>query len=326
MPNNSQPILAAMQFDEQQPHLVEAALSLAQRFSQPLALINVYTEPQPIPDLDVPLGFETLSKAMALDFQASLTRQREQMRSFLSRTNAGSVSLRGDVVVGGAASAILEEAKQRDAKLIMTACSPGAYSLMPRGFSVAIALMAQANVPVLAVSDRGKLVFPRDRRFRILVCDDLEPGSLGAVRTAYEWATRLANVALTQLHIHGDLREVLQDYWSDLVAHTPYLKERFATPEALWSEHERERLAALQARAGQPGERAHAAGVAITQSSRFANNIREEIKLTIEESAPDLIVFGRHKLLKPRPFMLGRLPFHTMLEFECPILVVPPQD
>jgi nucleotide-binding universal stress UspA family protein len=316
------PIIAAVQFDDQLPSLVDAAMGLARRFSAPLSLVNAYAEPQPLLGVAAQPGYAALSRAIALDNEAVLVKQREQMRALVEKVQ-GPLEIRGKVVVDTPAQGVLAEAAAHDARLIVTACNPGTYSMVPRGFSVALTLMATADVPVLALSSKSQLVFPANRRFRIMVCDDLEPGSLDAVHTAYDWAAKLGDVELTHLHVHGDMREVLQDYWADIAARTPYLRDHFATPEELWAEHEKERKAALAARAGKVAAQAAAAGVQIDQQCRFANDVREELSLATEELAPDLIVFGRHKLLKTKPYLLGRVPLKAMVDFGRPVLVVP---
>lgn len=316
------PIIVAVQFDDQLPSLVDAAMGLARRFEAPLSLVNVYAEPQPLLGVAAQPGYAALSRALTLDSEAALARQREQMRALVEKVR-DPLEARGQVVLGTPAQGVLAEAAAHNARLVVTACNPGSYSMVPRGFSVALTLMATSDVPVLALSDKSQLVFPANRRFRIMVCDDLEPGSLDAVHTAYAWAAQLGDVELTHLHVHGDLREVLQDYWADIAARTPYLRDHFATPEELWVAHEKERKAALAARAGKAAEQAAAAGVHVSHQCRFANDVREELSLATEEFAPDLIVFGRHKILKTKPYLLGRVPLKAMIDFGRPVLVVP---
>lgn len=41
---------------------------------------------------------------------------------------------------------------------------------------------------------------------------------------------------------------------------------------------------------------------------------------------PDIVVFGRHRMLKAKPYLIGRMGFRAMLEARRPVLMVPPQE
>jgi hypothetical protein len=51
--------------------------------------------------------------------------------------------------------------------------------------------------------------------------------------------------------------------------------------------------------------------------------VADELHEAAQEFAPDLIVFGRHRLLRARPFLIGRMPFRTMVHERRAVLLVP---
>ena len=117
------------------------------------------------------------------------------------------------------------------------------------------------------------------------------------------------------------LEEIVRDTFRDFVATHPALGTGAATAEHLLERDYADRKTNLSNR-GQP-YRAHATAI---ESDIRSGNVLKELHTSIVEFNPDLIVFGRHHALKTRPYLMGRVPFRTMLLEKKAVLVVPPAD
>lgn len=142
------------------------------------------------------------------------------------------------------------------------------------------------------------------------IADDLEPSTEEAVRRAFEIG-RLLGGRVRQLHVHGDFRELAHRIGHSKSEISALARcEREARVEAL------ERRAVAQRKLAEEQE------VEVELDVRMGD-VPTEIEASIREFEPDLVVFGRHKILRSRPFLIGRMPFQTMLKARRPVLVVP---
>lgn len=317
------PIVLAIAFDDQTFKVVDDAIGLAKALGRELRIIHAFDEQFADPVVAEMPGYYQVPSLLTLNFEKLLGERRQKMAELLQQVGARH-AVTGQVIVGETARVILADADARLAPLVITACSPGSYDFVPAGFSTAMTLMVESKLPVLTINDTRRLQVAKDK-LRILVCDDLTPTSAMAVKTAYKLATALPGASVKHLHVHGDFRELLKSSWSDLLAKTPGISETFATPEELWTKQNDERTSLLKRRAAPYRDQLVAAGGQANIEVRLANKVESELRLVDEEWAPHLIVFGRHRLLKTRPFVLGRVPYRAMLGLNRAVLMVPPE-
>jgi len=314
--------LIATAFDAQTSALVASALTLARRFQVKLRFVSVVETQWENPVIDTPYyGVSPL--VLSEVREQELEERRGKMKELLAKLPADVVA-EGDVFAGDATQGLIADAIVHGANLVMTAANIDSYgTFTPRGFSKAMSLMAEAPLPVLVTSaqapfDAGK------PGFSILVSDDLQPDTEEAVRRGYELAAKLGKgTKLHHLHVHGDFREALGSVWSEI---RTAVEARLGTTEGardrILAAEEAARLERLAERPGAYGAEAKAAGVEVKRLSEIGQ-VGDAIHEAAVDIGADLLVFGRHKWLRARPFIIGRVPLTAMLKAGRPLLVVP---
>lgn len=314
--------LIATAFDAQTTALVTSALTLARRFQMKLRFVSVVETQWESPVIDTP--FYGVSPLVLNEIrERDLAERRGKMKELLA-TLPADVAAEGDVFVGDATPGLIADAIVHGANLILTAANVETYGpFMPRGFSKAMSLMADAPLPVLVTSAQAPLDASRPG-FSILVADDLQPDTEEAVRRGYELAAKLGKgTKLQHLHVHGDFREALGAVWSEI---RTAVEARLGTTEGardrILAAESAARLERLAERPGAFAADAQAAGVEVKRVCELGQ-VGEEIHDAATDMDADLLVFGRHKWLRARPFVIGRVPLTAMLKAGRPLLVVP---
>jgi nucleotide-binding universal stress UspA family protein len=186
-----------------------------------------------------------------------------------------------------------------------------------------LSLLANAPLPVLAVSAGAVPDFGK-ASFRMLVADDFLESTQEAVRKAFELAAGLEQAEVRQLYVHGDFRELIRSRWEELKCRFPGPASASLTPESFWEKEYQALLAKGRAQGGPSLLQAERAGTKVDLDVRTSNDVAAELDEVLREFSPDLVVFGRHRVLRARPFLIGRMPFKTMLQLGKAVLVVPP--
>lgn len=315
--------VAAVGFDRQADTLVRTAVELARRFDLEIHLVNV-TETMIYEPMigDLP-GYYTIPGLVA-EREQFLVDQRQQDLQRIKDQIEGEVPVTVKAVIGDTVRSLISEAEARRANFLLTACNPSEYRLLYRGFSTALGLMHEAPFPVLTVSDETPLALDK-KGVKMLVADDLRESTGEAVRKAYELAARLDSPVVRQVHVHGDFRELIRDYWHDFKERTPGIRTDGKTLESLWNDEYQLRKDRL-AKHGAPFKTlAERAGAQVELDVR-TGAVHEQLHAAVQEFGPDLLVFGRHRLLRAKPFLVGRMTAKAMLEERKPVLSVPSES
>lgn len=312
-------------FDDETPALVASALALARRTGVELRLVtvleNIFDETWVLDSPMYGVSSSFLRKAQ----DETRNQRKEQMQALVSSLPSD-VPTSWGILSGDIAPAVVADARAHAANFIMTAANLETYgSLMPKGFSVALRLMAEAPLPVLVTSRAHPLCFDAVKPFSILFADDLQAGTEEAARKVFELATCLGRSRIRQVHVHGDFREVLKGAWHDLKERHPALGGADASPDSFLRAEYDARLTALKARGGAQRQAALAAGATIGLEV-LTGNVNEGLQQEIEANPPDLVVFGRHQAMKARPYLIGRVGLRAMLGARRAVLVVPPHE
>jgi nucleotide-binding universal stress UspA family protein len=319
--------VVATAFDAELPALVSTAVSLARRLDLRLRFVHAL-EPLPIdPWVLDGYGYD-IAPLLLQERQAELSRQRQAQLAALLSEIPDDVSATACLVTGEPARAVVADAVAHRARLIITACDPDrGHRLALGGCASALTLMAEAPLPVLVVSGTRALTLD-ERAPCLLVADDLQHGTREAARRAFELASLLSPCRVHHVHVRQDVRDLVRRAWADLVQHHALgTRDRgpAASPEELWAREQEERLERLRQH-GQPWrQRAESRGVEVLAEVR-AGGVAEEVHAAAADVDPDLLVFGRHRLLRLKPFLIGRMPLYAMLEDRRPLLVVPPLE
>ena len=316
-------VVCAISFDEEVDAFAHSALGLAERFDMELRFVNVLeafaTDPWV---LDMPTNYVALP--LYRETQAKLIGERRALlRALIDRLGA-SARIMGEVVSGDTADAIIAYAKLHRANLIVTTAGPRNYRFVPTALSTSMTLMAEAPLPVLIMSQERRVDF-KAPSFRLMLADDLEPSTSEAARRTFELAAHLDGSVVRHLHVHGDFRELIRDSWLDWTSRYPALTSGAESPEALLDAEYHARLDKLAAQGLPYRDRAIEAGVTVQTDVRLGR-VQEQIDDAIKEFDPHLLVFGRHRLFRTRPFLMGRMPTHAMLAGRRSVLLVPPAE
>lgn len=293
-------IVAAVALDEHTDAVVAAAAALARRLDKALHIVHVVEE-EPIQPwaFEVPAYFYYLPLSDGLEERARGARERLVKIVEASRMQGRA---RGEILVGEPAEALITYCKLHRASLLVTSRA-AAYGGTSGFMSTTLALMAHAPLPVLVIEPGHPPDFERPG-LSIMIADDLEAGSEEAVRRAFDLAMRLPANRVRLVHAHGNHQAPLPGEES--------FRER---------DHDARRLK-LTAR-GQPFRGLLPASVPVEIDIR-EGAVGVELAAAVADFQPDILVFGRHKALKIRPFLIGKVPFRQMLKSSCAVLVVPP--
>ncbi len=316
-------LVAAVAFDDQTEHLTRTVVSLAERFDMEARFVNVIDAMNADPWLmEMPTHYMALP--LYRETQDKMILERRKLLSEVVSSTRLHARAHGEVISGDPAEAVVAYARLHRANMIVTACSSSSYRMIPKGFSTALSLMADAPLPVLVTSRERPLDF-RSASLSILFCDDLQPSTHEAALRCFELAWRLGRSRVRQVHVHGDFREMVKDSWSDMAAHNPALAREHDSPESFLSREYEERLSTLKGRGMPYRQRAEDAGVKIEVDVR-TGKVHDEIHEATLAADPDLLVFGRHKFFRARPFLVGRMSFRAMLHEQRSVLMVPPSE
>lgn len=318
-------VVAAVGFDEQTEIVIGTALSLARLSRADVILVHALEPPHyDAMVLETP-GYSMLPALLQANEEARLKDRQKMMNELLAKlgdgTKHGVGKIEGRVRRGDVLRMLVTESVAAHGRVIVVACHPDAYRFLPQGLSTALSLMHDAPLPVLVVG-RKPLNFEQPG-LRILVADDLQEGTREAVRKAYELATRISRPKIHQVHVHGDIRELLRDTWIDAIQKIPGLRALDRTPESLWSDEYDARLDAMKKQAG-PNLVAAAEHGAQVELDVRTGDLLAEIEAVAADFDPDLIVYGRHRLWRAKPFLIGRMPLKAMVHDGRSVLLVPP--
>ena len=310
--------IVAVGFDDQTEALLSTAVSLARRFHSELRLVHVVAPHEGLGAFDYTASLYVSPLTATWDDVEAKAEAGEKMQKLLASLPKD-VSATGVVLSGPPTPCIAAEAITRRANLIVVACSPDGYSALTQGFSTSIGLMHEAQLPVLSVSKYAVLDFAKPG-FRILIADDLQEASHEAARKGYELATRLGHAAkVRHVHVHGILRALMSESLTPLqTTGKPTLEDQF-------DRDYEQRMATLKAHGDAWRLQAEQSGTKVVYDIR-TGNVQAEIAAAAADFKPDLYVFGRHRLLRARPFLIGRMPFRTMLAEKRAVLLVPPTN
>lgn len=315
-------VIVAVNFDEDTTALKKTAIGLAMQFATSIRFVHVIE-----PSVDYAneiYGLDGFSVPVAgIETRAELLNDAWSKMAELTADIKLSVPVDGQVLEGDVSAAIIAEAVSSHANLIVCSARPKEYKYLPRGFSVALSLMHDAPVAVLVTT--GKHFDATQERMRVLIADDLNESSKNAVAKAYEFASGCHQSRVRHVHVHGDLRDKLSGRWAELKDKIPFLHRQAGTLDNLVQVDHDARVKTMSSRGGIQQFLATQGGV-ITEMEIRTGDVEEEIHRCASDFLPSLVVFGRHRSWRSRPFLIGRLPLKTMLAGFAAVLVIPPTD
>jgi nucleotide-binding universal stress UspA family protein len=236
----------------------------------------------------------------------------------LVKNNLEGLPVHSEVLLGYPAESIRAHAVTIGAELMILGGAAEDYKFVPRGLSTVLGLMADAPCPVL-VLPRGNLGNWDKKPIHALLADDLQPESDNGILVAYEIVAALGQTNLTHAHVNqmtqDDLKAALTT--AAAAAHTP---EGAMDVDTVWSAAMTSIKDKLGARA--PGRKhlIEARGGKVTTTLLQGDPTEAIMKLATDSKA-DLMIFGRHRTWRRKPFAVGQMPFHSMLSAHRPVLI-----
>ncbi len=316
-------IILGVALEGDESNLLSAAVTLAQRTGMTLRLVHV-TEPWRGRHLAATYPGEYISSQISHMADEKHMRDAERRLQEVAQEFQGKALLETQVIYGYAAEGLRAEATAQRASLIMCGTRHGKERLMPQGLSTAMDLMAHATVPVLVIPAGAGVKFAHPE-WTILVADDLHDTSRDALGVAAELSYDLGKAKFVHFSVFEqskkDMEEfathVLQAMASNTIPHNPSFSVQNVIADA------RERVGhVMTERLGFVKNLLETHGGHYLQNVAFGD-VTRELDAAVASEKPTLLVFGRHEMLHRRPFSIGKLPFHAMLNLNCPVMVVP---
>jgi nucleotide-binding universal stress UspA family protein len=241
----------------------------------------------------------------------------EQLKELVA-TNLSGMNVHCEVLLGYPAESIKAHAVTIGAELIILGGAAEEYKFVPRGLSTVLSLMADAPCPVL-VLPRGQLGQWDKVPLNAVLADDLQPESDNGILIAYEIVAALGKTNLTHIHVNQLSKEDLQVALTTAAAssHTPEGAMDVAT---VWDAAMKSIETKLSNRA--PGRKhlIEARGGSV-KTALLQGDPTESVMNYAAEAKTDLLIFGRHRTWRRKPFSVGQVPFHSMLKAHRPVLI-----
>jgi len=317
---NHSRVTVAVAADANAPQLVEAAAGFCRRTGMKMRLVQVaeYWVGRSWPremTLEGPLG-----EAIGVVEDESVRLAQSHLRRLAEGVGRG-IEVETNVLTGYPGECIIADAIASQSSFIITGASKGNHRFVPRGLSTALTLMSDSPVPVMVIQAGTTPRFDGDG-FRMMVADDLTDHSEKAVVAAFDLASALGNVRLHHLHINGLTEQNLTAALEAAAAASHSGTIRGVSASEVFRLAVRTIEGKMGARA--PGRRSVLeAHRGIYSSEVRSGDVVDELHAAAGAFHADLLVFGRHRAFRRKPFVIGQVPFYAMLSPERPVVVVP---
>ncbi len=319
--NHTKPIIAAVLLEPSDRFIVEAGRFLAKKLHAPLRLVHA------LRPLFSYVGAGDIVVNPYYGYETTYTddeekKARNKLEAMLLEIN--DLEATADIVRDFPTEAILSYAHEQNAGLIL--CGVRSEQRDNRrflsGLSTGFTLASDADMPVLLVPLSKSIPF--EDSLRILVADNFEREGEQALVAGLWLAQALYAQRLTHVHVHATtygeidkmiaaVREamVLGQIPSDPLLNRDYYIERVKdmTREELIRRCNGSRVKALNSTIYEPA-------VGFGEPA-------EIIHAEVLRSNSQLMVFGRHHLIRRKTLSLGRIPYHAMIEEGIATLIIP---
>jgi nucleotide-binding universal stress UspA family protein len=310
-------ILVPVNLDDTSAGLLRAAGQVARRAGLGLEVIHVseYWIGRTWPT-EMMLGGPMGGLVTAVEDE-TIDAARHRLRQLVA-THLPGFDVESEVLLGYPAESIRAHAVTIGAELMILGGAAEDYKFVPKGLSTVLGLMADAPCPVL-VLPRGNFGDWSKKSLTAVLADDLQPESDHAILVAYEITAALGQTELIHAHVNQMTKQDLKTALTSAAAaaHTP---EGAMNVDTVWSAAMTSITDKLATRA--PGRKhlIEARGGKVS-TLLLQGEPTEAIIALAKERKADLLMFGRHRTWRRKPFAVGQMPFHSMLSAHRPVLV-----
>lgn len=314
-------VLVGISFDEQTDHVLETAAGFSKHTGVSLRLVHVL-DPQISyagGDLWQSYGY---SDKLLESHRKNLTLRLTKLAEELTGTTGQPVTWK--IIHDSKVHAMVEEVEASGAEMIIVGARHTNWKMLPRGMSLTLGMAAHAPVPLMVVPDTCKVDFSGEHR-RVLVADDLQEKSRGAIGFGCGLAVGSSKFDFYHLHVHPLDRKAITDMAQNFMesmatSQLPYDKD--FSEEKLFENIEAKINEKMDARLGM------VKNILERSDGHYSRKIgwgdaRQVLREQVEEIKPDFIVLGRHRMVHLKPPGLGKLPFYALLSLEVPIVIAP---
>lgn len=319
--NKTRPIVAALLLDATDQAILSAARFLARKLHAPLQLVHAV---RPMFSY-VGSGDIVINPYYGYESHFSENEERDaKVKLEALRETIDEVEVSSEVLRDFPAEAILDFAQDKHAGLIICGVRPDdkeRHRLLS-GLSTAFSLASDADVPVLLIPiDRP---IPFDRPLRMLIADNLESEGEEALEVALALAHALHAEQLTHIHVqetsYGEIDKMIESVRESMlkgaIPANPILN-RDVYIEGVRTKTRDELL-----------RRCHSSAAAALNSTVYEPVVAfghpaDEVHDEIQRSGSQIMIFGRHHLIRRKTLSLGRIPYKAMIEEGVATLVVP---
>jgi nucleotide-binding universal stress UspA family protein len=310
-------ILVPVAFDDSAADVLKAAGQIAKRTGLSLSVVHVseYWVGRSWPT-EMMMGGPMGGLVSAIEDESMILAS-SQLKELVAKNLPGH-KVTSEVLLGYPADSIRAHAVTMGAELIILGGTAGDYKFVPRGLSTVLGLMSEAPCPVLVIPKGSKTDWSTTRLHAVMA-DDLQPESDNAILIGYEWVTALGQVQLTHIHVNqlqkADLKEALSS-----ASAASHAKQGLLDTETVWTAAMKSIQEKLNSRA--PGRKTllESRGGSVETQIIQGDPVDAVLKTAVDRKA-DLMIFGRHRTWRRKPFAIGQLPFHAMLKSGRPVLI-----
>jgi nucleotide-binding universal stress UspA family protein len=318
--NATMTVTVALAFDSQAKSLLKSAVNFCRTTKSKLRAVHVceaFGYMQAAAVSYAPLG------DFSVALEGEINRKAESNLKELVEPYRNDVAIETKVLVGTVSEQILQDAKHSGTRLLIVAAPAALKSFVPTGFSTALTIMANAEVPVLSVPFGREVPFDK-LDATLIVCDDLSPNNDGLLAVSADFAAALS-MNMMHIHVNGLEKDQLEAAvkYAAAAGHTP--NEVQVTADDLNKAYVKAIQMRMEERLGRGRNKIEDSGGTYGRSV-----LSGQLDMALEEyfykrrNSEEIIAFGRHKTIYQKPFAFGRLPFRAMLKHDVPILIVPP--
>jgi nucleotide-binding universal stress UspA family protein len=312
-------IVVAVAFDPQTEPLAQWAAALARALGKKLRLVHAVETWAEIGSSLAGVERSPLREVVPAVTETAREAATDRLAALASSLGTG-ISIDVVAATGSPVAILAQEAAAVDTCLLIVGAHFQMSTLVPRGLSTTLSLLATASVPVLAADARGHLPKP-GAAVRLLVADDLGEQTESAVAFAGDMACAWHRAWVHHVHVSAlsdaDLESALRN--AAIAARTVMTPDQ---AQVVCQAVHREQLRSLETRFADRRDALAASGGSYT-SEVVPGGVKAELARLATDIAPDLLVFGRRAPDQPAATVFGRMPYRAMLAMQRPVLVVP---
>ncbi len=315
---SSDTLVVAMSLDDHSKNLLKIAEGFCLKTQMNLRLVHVCT---PIPGPSWPIAVTgQITMSDVIDAGDEMARQgaKDQLEEIARRVDK-SINVSVNVLSGDGPTEVIADALASQASLILAGAAAGSHRWIPKSLSTTLSLLADSPLPVMIVAEGAELDLSK-QEFHFLITDDLRDNSLDALKAGFNCAKMLGVKRISHVHVSGLTKDILESTLNNAMAVSHTALDAPETADTVFKAVEdglkKQMLSRVETWLQKHEDLRDGYEAVILHGSA-----ETEVETYAKSQELDVIVFGRHHSIHRRPFVIGQIPFNTMLSLNKPIIV-----